>query len=138
MDKSGESGNVSRVEDNYNMLYVRAILLDIVTELSGDLAVALEKILAGHTVLTWSTAGRDDELGACESLLRIGCPSYVGTWESTVVHFLGYTVDSRFDDVIETDVRSKTEHKGGLSHVGADRTAGTDDEQLLVCQKSHD
>ena len=42
MDKSGESGNVSRVEDNYNMLYVRAILLDIVTELSGDLAVARE------------------------------------------------------------------------------------------------
>ena len=56
MDKSGESGNVSRVKDNYNMLYVRAILLDIVTELSGDLAVAFEKILTGHTLFTRSTA----------------------------------------------------------------------------------
>ena len=137
MDESGESRHIGRVEDNHNVVDIRAVLLDVVTELSGDLAVALEKILAGHTVLAWSAAGRDDELGACESLLRIGCPSHVGTWKSAVVHFLGHTVDSRFDDVIETDVRSKTEHKSGLSHVGADRTACTDDEQLLVCQKSH-
>ena len=55
MDESCKSGNVSRVEDNYNVLYIRAILLDIVAELSSDLAVAFEKILTGHALFTWSS-----------------------------------------------------------------------------------
>ena len=117
MDEGGEGCHIGRVEDNHNVVHIRAVLLDVVAELSGDLAVALEKILTGHAVLARSAAGRDDELSASESLLRISCPCDVRTRESAMIHFLGYTVDSRFDDVIKTDVRSKTEHESGLSHV---------------------
>ena len=55
VDKSCESCNVSRVEDNYNVLNVWAVLLDVITEVSSDLTVAYEKVLTCHAVLTWST-----------------------------------------------------------------------------------
>ena len=55
VDESCEGCHVSRVEDYHNVLYVRAVLLDIVTELSGNLAVAFEKVLSGHTFLAWGS-----------------------------------------------------------------------------------
>ena len=55
MDKCGESGYVSRVEDNYNVLDIRTILLDEVTKFRCDLAVSLEQVLTCHTVLARST-----------------------------------------------------------------------------------
>ena len=55
VDESSEGGNVGGVEDNNYMLNVGAILLDVVTKVGSNLAVALEQILTGHTVLTGST-----------------------------------------------------------------------------------
>ena len=55
MDESREGCHVSRVEDNDNVLNIRAVLLDVVTELSGDLAVALKEILTCHALLTRRT-----------------------------------------------------------------------------------
>ena len=43
VNKSGKSGNVCGVKDNYHMLYVRAVLLDIVAKLSSNLAVPTSK-----------------------------------------------------------------------------------------------
>ena len=55
VDKSGQSGNVSGVEDHHHVLHVGAILLDVLTEVGGNLTVALQQILAGHASLTGST-----------------------------------------------------------------------------------
>ena len=71
VDESCESCNVSRIEDNYDVLYVRTILLDVVTEVSSYLTVAHKEILTCHTILTRSTARRDDVLSTCESLFCI-------------------------------------------------------------------
>ena len=54
-DEHQRSCYVSWVEDNNNMVYIWAILLDVVTELSSDLAVTLEEVLTSHTLLTRST-----------------------------------------------------------------------------------
>ena len=56
VDKSGKGGDVSGVEDDDDVLHVRAILMDEIAELSSNLAVALEKVFAGHTLLTGCTA----------------------------------------------------------------------------------
>ena len=132
MDESGESGDICRVEDDNDMLYVRAILLDEITEFSCNLAIALEKVLAGHAFLTWCTAGRDDVLCSGEGNLRIGCPGNVGTFECAVAHFLSYTVNSRLENVVKTDVGSETEHESGLNHVGTDSSTGSYYGQFLV------
>ncbi len=36
------------------------------------------------------------------------------------------------EDVVKTDVRGEAEHKSGLSHVGADHSAGAYDNEFLV------
>ena len=56
MEKHHESGKVGWVEDHNHMLHVGAVLLDVLAEILGDLAVALEKILAGHALLAGSSA----------------------------------------------------------------------------------
>ena len=56
MDESGEGSYIGRVEDDHHVLHVRAVLLDEVAELGGNLAVALEKVFAGHTVLARGAA----------------------------------------------------------------------------------
>ena len=55
VDKCSKSCNVSRVEDNNHVLYVRAIFLDVVAELSSNLAVAFQQVLTCHAVLARST-----------------------------------------------------------------------------------
>ncbi len=56
MDEGCESRHVSRVEDDHDVVHIRAVLLDVVAELSRNLAVALEQILTGHAILAWSSA----------------------------------------------------------------------------------
>ena len=137
VNKSGKSGNVSGIEDYYHMLYVRAVLLDIVAKLSSNLAVAYEQILAGHTVFTRSTTRRDDVLSTRESNLRVNRIREICTRECAMAHFFIYTVYARLEDVIQADVRSKTEHECRLNHVAADHTTGTNDNEFFVSQKFH-
>ena len=56
VDESRKGGHIGRVEDDNDVLDIGAVFTDVVTELGGNLAVALEQILAGHALLTGSAA----------------------------------------------------------------------------------
>ena len=147
MDQSGQSGHVSGVEDDNHVLNVRAVLLDVVTEVSSDLAVALQQILTCHASLTRSTTRGDDVFSAGESLLGslgnlLGIAHVlngrsivgdVGTGECALLNLIEDTMNTRLIDIVETYVRSKAEHQNALHHVGTDHTACTDDDQLVIC-----
>lgn len=137
MDESGEGSDVSRVEDNYNVLDVRAVCLDFVAEIGSDLTVALEKILACHTFLAGSAAGRDDVFRILECNFGIYGVGNVRAFECAVADFLINTVNSRLIDVIKADIGGKTKHKGALYHIGTNHSAGTYDEQFFVCKILH-
>ena len=137
VDKSCKSGYVSRVENNNYVLNIWAIFLNIITELSSDLAVTFEKILTGHALFTRCSTWRNDIFGILECNLRVNSPSDVRTLESTVIHFLCYTMYTWLENIVKADVRCKTKHKSGLSHVGTDHSAGTDDGQFLISQILH-
>ena len=133
MDESCQCCNVSRVEDNNNVLNVWAVLLDILTEVSCDLAVTLQQVLTCHTFLTWSTTRRDDVLSTSECLSRINGVREVSTRESTLLHLVKYTMNAWLIDIVQTDVRSETECENGLNHVRTNHTASTDDNEFFVC-----
>ena len=116
-DKSGDGGDISRVENDHDELHVRAVLLDVLTELSGDLAVALEKILTGHALFTGSSTGGDDVLGVGESLFRVDGGSDVDTREGAVVHLSENTLQTGLEDVVKANVGGKLEHGRCLGHV---------------------
>ena len=56
MQHHSEAGEIGGVEDDDYMLYVGAVGLDVLSEVLGYLAVALEEILAGHAFLAGSSA----------------------------------------------------------------------------------
>ena len=56
MEKHYETGEVGRIEDDNHVLNVRAVFLHVLSEILGNLAVTLEKVLTGHTLLARSTA----------------------------------------------------------------------------------
>ena len=136
-DKSGEGGDISRVEDDHDELHVRAILLDVLSELSGDLAVALEKILTGHALLTGSSTRGNDVLGILEGDSGINGGGDVHTRESAMIHLSEDSEETGLKDVVKADVRGKLKHGGGLGHVRSDHSGGADDDQFVICQKSH-
>ena len=117
MEENHKSGKVGRVEYYHDMLDVGAVLADVLSEVLGDLAVALEKVLTGHALLAGSSAGGDDVLRTLESGRRVGRPGDVGTFECAVGHFGDYALEAGFIDIVEADVRSKLEHHGRLGHV---------------------
>ncbi len=41
------------------------------------------------------------------------------------------------EDVVKANIRSEPKHKGSLCHIGADHSAGTDNEQLFVSKVFH-
>lgn len=117
MDKSCESCYVCRVEDNYDMLNIRAIFFDVVTKLSGNLAVSLEKVFTCHAFLTRSTTRRNDILSTRESLFWIHCVSYVSSRECALLDFIKHTVYTWLIDIVKTNVWSQTKHQYTLNHV---------------------
>ena len=132
MNQSRQSRHISRVEDNHHMLHVRAIPLDILAKISRNLTVALEQILTSHTLLTRSTARRDDILCARESHLRVNRIRQVSPRESTMTHLIIYTMHTRLINIIQADVRSEAQHQHRLNHVRADHTTSTNDDKLFV------
>ena len=71
VDECHEPRDISWVEDDDDVAYIGAVSLDVLTELSCDLGVALEEIFARHAILTRSTARRDDVLSTRECLLDV-------------------------------------------------------------------
>ena len=132
-----QTGQVGRVEDNDHVLNVRAILLDILTELLCDLAVAFQEVFAGHAGLAGGATGRDDVFCVLESNGGIRRPGEIDTLEGAMVHFGDNAFQTGLIHIIEADVRSKLEHHGGLRHVGTNHAGSTDDDEFLICQKSH-
>ncbi len=131
VDQCGQSGNVGRVEDNDNMLHIGAILADVVTEVSGNFAIAFEQILTCHASLTRSTTRRNDVLSTCECLLGslshllgvahvLYCGSvvsHIGTGECALLNLIKYAMNTGLIDIVKANVRSKTEHQCALDHV---------------------
>ena len=109
------------------------ILLDVVAEVGSDLAVALEQVLAGHTVLAGSTTRGDDVLSTREGLFSINGVGDVGTLESTLLDLIEYAMNARLIDIVEANVRSEAEHQNALYHVRTNHTACADDNELVIC-----
>ena len=97
--------------------HVGAVLLDVLTEFSGNLAVALEQVFAGHTLLTGSAAAGNDVLRTRESLSGIDGIADVCAREGTVTHLVVNAVNAGFVDVVQTNVVGKAEHQHALNHV---------------------
>ena len=131
VDEGCESGDVSRVEDHDNVLNVWAVFLDVLTEVCGNLAVAFQQVLTCHASLTGSTTRGDDVFSACESLLGSLCDllgvvhvlyrgsvvAEVCTGNGALLHLVVDTMNTRLIDIVETNVRSKAEHKSALHQV---------------------
>ena len=117
VDQRHETRDVSRVEDDDDVTDIGAVSLDVLTELSGDLGVTLEKVFASHTVLTGSTTRGYDVLSASECLLDIRGEGQVEPFEATVADLFGYPFEASGEGVIETDVGGERHHGCSLGHV---------------------
>ena len=106
MKKCHKSSKVSRIEDDDNMLHIRAVRPDVLAELLCNLAVALEKVLAGHALLARRSAGRYHILGAGKGLLDIVCIGNVRSVKCTVIHFFCHTLEPCSIRVIQAYMRS--------------------------------
>ena len=137
VDQSDETGDVSRVEDNNDVLYIWAVLLNVLTELGSDLCVALEQILTGHTCLTSSATRRYYILRIGQCLLDVRGESEVDAVETAVEQLLCYTLQCWSEWVVKADVRRKFHHHSTLCHVRTDHTGCADDGQFLVSKKTH-
>ena len=54
VEQGYETGKVSRIEDDYNVLHIGAVSLDVLAEFFSNLAVACEQVFTGHTLLAGS------------------------------------------------------------------------------------
>ena len=117
MEKGNKSREVSRVEDDYNMLHIRAISLDILSELLCDLAVPLEKVFPCHALLTRRSTRRNNIFSVFVGLLHISRVSDVCPLECTVEHFLCNSFKTFCKRVVKAEVRSKLHHHSGLCHI---------------------
>ena len=133
MDQSDEPRDVSGVEDNDYVADIGTVSLDILTQLGCDLSVPLEQIFAGHAVLTRSATRGYYVLSPGECLLDIRGKGKVQPLEAAVADFLGDTLESRGEGVIETDVRRQSHHGSSLCHVRPDHTSSAYDGKLVLC-----
>ena len=137
VNQGNETRDVGRVEDNDHVLYIGAVGLEVLTEILGNLSVALEQVLTRHAGLAGCTARRYDIGSARKSLLHVGRPGDVYTLEGAVVELLGNTFQCRTEGVIEANVRRKAHHQSRLCHVRTNHAGCADDGQFLVRQKFH-
>ena len=138
VDEGREGGDIGRIEDDHDELGVRAVLLDVVAEFGSDLAVAFEEVFTGHSFFTGCSAGGDDVLGILEGDGRVDGGGEVHAREGAMVHLGEDTLEAGLKDIVQADVGSKTEHAGGLDHVGADHTGGAHDQELFISKEFHD
>ena len=104
VDEGGQGRDVGRIEDHDDVLAVGAVFLDVVTELGGDLAVALEEVLTGHALLARRTAGGEDILRILEGDGGIRSPGNVDAREGAMVHFGDDASQTGLVNIIETDI----------------------------------
>ena len=115
VEQRDQPSEVGGVEDDDHMLHIRAILLDVLAQPLGNLAVALEQVLAGHAGLAGGTTAADDVLGTGESLGGIGGGSDLDITETTLTHLLGHTLGR--EHIIQADIICQPHHQGSLNHV---------------------
>ena len=114
------------------MFYVRAILMNIFTELSGNLCISFQQIFAGHTCFTGSSTGRNNIRSSGQRFLDIGSIGKVDTFKTAVIQLFCYSFQSRGKWVIQTDIRSEFHHHGCLCHIGADHSGSSYNRKFLV------
>ena len=135
VDEDGEGRDVSRVEDDHHVLDFRTVLADIFAEAGGDFAVAFQQVFTGHAFLTGSTAGGDDVLCAGEGFLRVRRGDEPHARESAVLHLEKDAVVTGLVHIVKADVRCQAQHGSDQGHVGADHTAGADDQKFFIREK---
>ena len=133
IQEGNQAGDIGRVEDDDDMLYVRTIFADVPAEVLGNLRVALQQVFASHASLAGSAAGRDNVFGARQGFLDIRGISNVGVIETTVEHFLSDAFQTLSVRVVEAHFGTQTHHERGLRHVGTNHTCCADDSQLFIC-----
>ena len=136
-DEGGESGYIGRVENNHHELNVRAVLLNILAEFCGNLAVALEEVLTGHAFLAGCSTGGNDVLGILEGFGWINGGGEVHIRECAVVHLGQNALEARLEDIVQADVGGETQHAGGLNHVGTDHSGSAHNKELFISKEFH-
>jgi len=119
------------------MFYVRAILADVFTELSGDFCISFQQVLTGHTCFAGCTTGRNDVRCSGQRFFDIRSISKVDTFEAAVVQFFCHPFQSGSKRIIQTNIRSEFHHHGSLSHIGANHSGCSYNCKFLVGQKFH-
>jgi len=137
IEQRDEAREVGGVEDDDDVLHVGAIGLDVLAEFTSNLAVALEEILAGHTLLTGSAAAGDDVLSILESLGHIGGGSEVDTVVTAVEHLFHHAFHSGSVDIVEAYVGRQLHGQRRLNHSGTDGTASAHNHKFVIGQKIH-
>jgi len=132
IQQSNQSGDVCRIKDHNDMFYVRAILMNIFTELSGNFCISLQQIFAGHTCFTGSSTGRDNVRSSCQRFFDIGSKCKVDTFKTAVIQFFSYSFQSRGKWIIQANIRSESHHHGCLCHIGADHSGSSYNRKFLV------
>src|SRR5574344_204404 len=137
MKENNQTSKIGRVEDHNDVFNLRAIFLDILSEIFCNLAIAFEKILTSHTLFTRSSTRRNDEFSILESNCWISGVGNFGTLESAVIDFSGNALKTRLIYIIQAKIRSELEQQSCLSHVRTDHSGSAYDGQFLICQKFH-
>ena len=137
IDQRDQPRDIGRVEDHHDVLHVRAVGLDVLAELFGDLGVAFQQVLARHAGLAGRTARRHDVSRIGQRLADVGRPRDVHPLESAVVKFLGHALQRRSIRIVKANVRRQAHHQRRLGHVRADHAGRTHDGEFLVRYKIH-
>ena len=132
IQQSNQAGDVCRIKDDNDMFYVRAILTNVFSELSGNLCISFQQIFAGHTCLTGCSTGRNNIRSSGQRFLDIGSIGKVDTFKTAMIQFFSYSFQSWCEWIIETNIRSEFHHHGCLCHVGADHSGSSHNRKFLV------
>ncbi len=133
VEQRDKTCDVSRVEDNDDVLYIGAVFAHVLSEVLGDLRVAAEKILAGHACLAGSATRGYDIFRSGESFLDVIGESDVHVLESALQKFFCNAFKSLCVWIIEANVGCEVHHERCLRHVRSDHAGRTNDKKLFVC-----
>ena len=67
------------------MFYIRTVLADIFTELSGNFSISFQQVFTGHACFAGCTTGRYDIRGSCQCFFDIGSISQIHAFETAVI-----------------------------------------------------
>ncbi len=107
------------------MFQVGAICLDIFSQLGSNFSIALQQVLAGHSVLTGSAARRNHVLRTGERFFHVGGEGEVHPFKTAVAHLFHHTFQALGKRVVKADIGREAHHCSRLHHVGTDHAGSS-------------